>query len=869
MPLSETHNHRADTLVHETDRGLTIILRRDPAVPVATVWAWVSVGSVNEPDEIGGISHVIEHMAFKGTPTRGVGEISRQIESHGGVINAFTGYYSTAYFISLPKNHIILGIEVLADALANPLFDESELSRELEVVREEIRMRDDQPETRLWELAAAQMFTTHRMGRSVGGYLDIVRGFTRGQVLDHYRRFYTPRNIRVVVVGDLEPERILPEVERHFSALDRPHYKPQPSPREPEQTASRLKIEQMPINRAHLAVAWPTPGQLHPHTPSLDILAGIAGDGLSSRLYRRVKDELDLVDDITATLVTGDDAGVYFIDCELDPDDVRRTIPAILGEITLLRKRPVGPYELSRVRNAVELSYLESRETVEGQAHELAHYDHLGDWRRADEYLRGLYAATPGSVMEAAGRYLSPEKLSVALIVPEGRAAELEGLELKADDSSPPPLRRPLAENPPHELLPSPVTVEELTLGNGVRLVLRRNPTRALTSVVALFSGGLFEEPKELEGITNFALEMALRGTETRNAEEFHAVLEYYGTLVDTTMQRDLYGFKLDCTARHLDHGLDHLAEAVTRPAFPEEELEPKRRDILAQISTRRDNATGYTLGLANIALFGSRGYGRFLDGRDEIVRGLEISRLSEWYSERLTAGRLVIGVSGAFERDPLLERLEKLFGDLPRGGEAPAPPRPLYRSDTVEEHLPKQQTHLALAFGAPGLGDEQRFAAQVLANGLNGAGKRLFIELRDRRHLAYVVFFLYRALRGAGSFFSYIATQPGRGDEALVALQEELGRVAREGLESEEVAEAKEHIIGLYQLGRQRNASAAASYASAVVMGLCAQDVDLYPERIASVTPEEVNALAAECLDPSRATRCILRGTQPDRKTR
>ncbi|MCK4593781.1 insulinase family protein, partial [bacterium] len=493
---------------------------------------------------------------------------------------------------------------------------------------------------------------------------------------------------------------------------------------------------------------------LHPHTPSLDILAGIAGDGLSSRLYRRVKDGLDLVDDITATLFTGDDAGVFFIDCELDPNDVKRALPAALGEIELLRERIVGPYELNRVRNAVELSYLESRETVEGQAHELAHYDHLGDWRRAEEYLRGLYAATPFSVLEAAGRYLSPEKLSVALIVPEGRAAELEGLELEADISSPPPLRRPLAENPPHVPLPSPVTVEELALGNGVRLILRRNPTRALSSVVALFSGGLFEEPRELEGITNFSLEMALRGTEKRNAEEFHAVLEYYGAVVDTVMGRDLYGFKLNCAARHLDQGLACLAETLTRPALPEKELEPKRRDILSQIATRRDDAAGYTLGLANIALFGSRGYGRFLDGRDEIVRDLEISSLSRWYGERLTAGRLVIGVSGAFERDPLLEQLERLFGDLPRGGEAPAPPRPLYRSDTVEERLPKQQTHLALAFGAPELGDERRFAAQVLANSLSGAGKRLFVELRERRHLAYVVFLLYRALRGAGSFF-------------------------------------------------------------------------------------------------------------------
>jgi zinc protease len=857
------------TLVRETDSGLKVIVRRDPAVPVVTVWVWVGVGSVNEPDGTGGISHVIEHMAFKGTPTRGVGEISRAIESHGGLINAFTGYYATAYLVSLPREHAGLGVEVLADALSNPLFDPGELARELEVVREEIRMRDDQPRTRLWESAAGQVYTVHRMGRSVGGYLDVVGAFTRDQVLDHHHRHYTPRNSRVVVVGDVEPDRIFAEVERRFSAYDRPYREPDPTPPEPEQREPRVRIEEMPVNRAHLALAWPTPGQLHPDTPSLDILAGVAGEGLSSRLYRRVKDELNLVDDVSASLVTGDDVGILYVECELDPADVRRALSAVLGEAALLRERPAGPYELNRVRNAVELAYLRERETVEGQAHELAHYDHLGDWRRAEEYLRGLHAVSAESLLGAAGRYLAPEKLSAALVVPRGRAAELEDLELAADASPPPPVRRPLTEAPPRPVSPSPVSVEETTLENGVRLVLRRNTSRPLVSVTALIAGGLFEEPTELEGVTNFALEMALRGTREHDAGEFHARLEYYGAEMDTEVQRDFYGFKLDCAARHLDPCLELLAETLTRPAFPEVELEPKRGDILAEIATRSDDATGYTLGRANAALYAGRGYGRFLDGREETVRALDAAALAGWYGDRLRADRLVIGVSGAFEREPLVGRLEGLFGGLRRGDGAPDPPPLLYGTDPVEERLPKQQTHVALAFPAPALGDRRRYAAQVLAQGLSGAGRRLFVELRDRRHLAYVVFFLYRPLRGAGGFYGYIATQPGRGEEALDGLRGELERVAREGLDPAETAEAREHVLGLYQLGRQRNAASAAVYAGAVVQGLTARDVDLYPERIARVTPEEVNALAAEFLDPSRGVRCVVRGTLPDRKTR
>jgi len=852
----------SSTLTRRLSNGLKLIVRRDAASPVVSLWAFVSIGGVNEDDTTAGISHVLEHMAFKGTPTRGVGEISRQVERLGGEINAFTSYHATAYYLNLPKRQLNFGVELLADVLTNSIFDEAEIQKELQVIREEIRMRDDQPETRLWELLASLTFQKHRLGCSIAGTHESVNGFTRRQLVEFWKRYYTPQNTRIVVVGDVEPKAVLAELEQQFAAYDGAYTAPTQSPAEPPQTAPRQNILRMPVHRAHLAVGWPTVGKLHADAPALDLLAAILGEGLSCRLYRRVKDELDLLDDVVAYTFDGDDNGLFVIDAELPAENVEEAIRAVLAEVVLLRKQLVDDHELARMHHSVELSWLEEQETAGEQAYTLAWYDHLGDWQGSKEYLRRLQAVQPEELRDVAQRYLSNDSLNLALILPEEAEAPELKLTVEVPDTVPPPKIKTPIEPPPSIFVPSPVQVEELTLPNGVRLVLRQNPARPQCSVVSSITAGLCEEPAGKEGIGGFALEMSLRGTELHDAPEFHAATEFYGIELTSYRSSDLFGIWYNGIARHLSATLGLFTETLLRPAFPEKRLQAKREDILAGIASRSENAAGYAFGLVNNALFNETGYGRFLSGTTESITALGRDRLADWYKERVAGKRLMIGVSGRFQREQLLDELTRHFGGLPPGESAPKPPAPEYRAKRVELELPKRQTHLALAFPAPNLNSTDRFAAAVLSGVLGGSGNRLFRELRDKRHLAYQVFFAYRPFLGGGSFIAYLGTQPGRGDEAEAALLGELSKANRDGFTEEEINDTRQHLIGLYQLSRQRGSAVLSQYVGALATGRSLKDVELYPERIAAITTEQVNALANRLLQPELAACTIIRGT-------
>ncbi len=850
-----------------TAGGLKVLCKHYPAAPVVTIWVWIGVGSVNEPAETAGISHVLEHMAFKGTRRRGPGEISREVESRGGVINAFTGYYATAFYVSLPREELSLGVDILADVLCNSVFDEVELRRELQVIREEIRLRDDRPASRLWELITGTVFRRHLLGRPIAGSHAGVDGLSRQQVFEHFQRYYTPANTRVAVVGDVDPAVAYRVVAEGFADYARQGRKPPRPPREPNQREFRLRVEEMPVARARLALAWPTVSQLHADAPALDILADILGNGRSSRLYSRLKERRGLVDDVQATSYTGDDAGLFVVEAELDPDGVDEVTALVNGEVELLRNLPVGPYELGRVRNAVELEYLENHETAEGQAQEICYYDQLGGWRLADAYLDNLYRVDAKRLREVAICYLSPSSLNAALLVPEGRGADFAGLTPAAARLKMPPRKRPLPEKPPQIVIPAKVAVEEVELDNGVRLIIRRNANIAQTSMLALVVGGFPEEEPAEYGITNLALDLALRGTRRRGAEAFHSQLEFYGTAIDDVLRRDCFGLRLDCASRHLEPCLELFGEALCRPAFPEARLENTRGDVLAEIATRPEEAVGYALGKANIALYGGRGYGHFLAGETDTVTALDRDRLEAWYRRRLSGKRLVFSIGGGLDGERTRRLVGGLLEELPAGSAPPPPPECRYQAVTLEERLPKQQTHIALAHPAPGLADEDRFAAAVLAQVLSGTGNRLFVRLRDELHLAYLVFFNYRPQRGGGAFFSYLGTQPGRGDEALAALEEELAAAAAAGLSVGEIEEAKTHLGGLYKLSRQRNAGVVATYGQAAACDRSPSEVDAFPERIRAVEAAAVNAVLRRYLAERRPSRFLLRGTLPERR--
>ncbi|MEP7343980.1 MAG: pitrilysin family protein, partial [Gemmatimonadaceae bacterium] len=258
-----------DVIRHRLSNGLTVLLHIDRSAPVAAVMTYVRAGYFDETDDIVGIAHVLEHMFFKGTPTRGVGEIAKETKGEGGYLNAHTIYDHTAYYAVVPSEGFPRGLEIQADAYANSSIDGDELKRELEVIIEEAKRKADSPDAVTTETLFELLHDVHRIRRWRIGREDGLRRLTREDVVRFYRNFYRPSSTVVAIVGDIDPDEVLRDVERLYGALPAGEPARDPGPAETSLPGFRYRELSGDIAQGEVAFGWRTPGTLHEDTPAL------------------------------------------------------------------------------------------------------------------------------------------------------------------------------------------------------------------------------------------------------------------------------------------------------------------------------------------------------------------------------------------------------------------------------------------------------------------------------------------------------------------------------------------------------------------------------------------------------------------------
>ncbi len=290
--------------------GLSLLLRESHLAAVAELQIWAQVGSADERPGEEGLAHFHEHMLFKGTEKRGVGEVASAIEGIGGRINAYTSYDTTVYHATVPAAGLDDAIDVLVDMVRRSTFDPDEITREIEVVLDEIRRSDDSPHSVCAEALFAAAYQVHPYRAPILGTRESVATFTRDRVQNFFRRWYAPDNLLVVACGDFEAPALAAKLARAFADAE-PTGARRDRPVEPPQTAVRSLLLRRPFERATLELAWPAVGLAHPDTPHLDLLAFVLGEGESCRLVRRVKERDGAVDGIDCSCYTPLDAGMF------------------------------------------------------------------------------------------------------------------------------------------------------------------------------------------------------------------------------------------------------------------------------------------------------------------------------------------------------------------------------------------------------------------------------------------------------------------------------------------------------------------------------------------------------------------------------
>lgn len=415
--------------VFQLDNGLTVLLKENHANPIVTVDIWVGTGSMNEPAEINGMSHFLEHMMFKGTEKRPVGYIDREIESVGGETNAATSKDFTHYYVTVASEYVTTGLDVLADVMMNSTLDPGELERERQVILEEYRRKQDSPFGYLYDLLSETAYRVSPYRQSVLGTSETISSITRTQMMDYYRRYYTPDNMVLVVVGDVETKTILPQINRYFGPFRR---KSNPYDHLNTQTRWGGPAEQViekDVRDTYSFLAFPAPGIANAReTVIMDVLMTILGEGRSSRLYQKLREEKQLVSSISASYGTQTKPGLFIVLATLEARNLDAMRAATLEEIRRVRARRVGQRELAKAKKVLTNGYYFSNETTNGQSSSLGHfYTITGSPRYEARYLREIARVSAGDVRRVARKYLDPEKVVAVSLRPKTAGSPSRG----------------------------------------------------------------------------------------------------------------------------------------------------------------------------------------------------------------------------------------------------------------------------------------------------------------------------------------------------------------------------------------------------------------------------------------------------------
>ena len=391
------------------DNGLVIIVREDHSAPVVSAQAWAMAGSIHEGRWLGaGLSHVLEHMLFKGTTTRPGSRIDQEVQEAGGYMNAYTSFDRTVYHIDVPNTGARTAIDILCDIMQHASLPPDELAKEMDVIRREMDMNVDDPGRRASRRLFETAYTRSPYRLTVIGYPDIFNELKPEDIRGYYTEKYAPNNVFYVVTGDIKNDEVVAQIREAYAQSKAKAMPPMVLPEEPKQTAAREIVEEAPIELGHLHFAWHIPELRHPDVPALDVLAVLLGSGRSSRLFQQVRERQGLVHHVDAWTYSPGNPGLFGISAIVDADKFTASRDAILAEIEKIKSISVSSNEVSKAAKQFTSATLSTRKTMEGQANDLG-----GSWLAANNLtFSERYLAAVKRVTHAAMSSASPANIS-------------------------------------------------------------------------------------------------------------------------------------------------------------------------------------------------------------------------------------------------------------------------------------------------------------------------------------------------------------------------------------------------------------------------------------------------------------------------
>ena len=858
--------------------GMTILTREVHNIPKVTIQIFYHVGSKDEKTGEKGIAHLIEHMVFKGTEKLSESDINAISHMLSGSCNAFTSYDYTGYMFNMPSQNWKEMLPIMADCMSNCSFKDEHLNSEMKAVIQELKMLKDNYLRSIFFEMLTLIFPDHPYHYPLIGYKQDLCDVRGADLRSFYRKHYLPNNATLVVVGDVDSEEVFNLAEKQFGKIPADKDYKKESFYFNRDIVSKTITLHRSVKQPVVIFAFVVPGLTSANDHLLDAAELFLGKGKSSRLYRRLVDQMQLATSLDADSLRLFDHSLFFICFEpKDINDVDTIKSVICQEIDSIISEGLTKNEIERAIKQSKMGYYSKLENIQSQAYDIGKsFLATGDENYAFTYLDKLDKNLEAGIQKLFAQYLRPVVMHQGVVLPldekekqewnklqkisDQQDTEILSARVRESGIEPPRYAKNVVISEPKQFdFPKPKTFE---LSNGIKVFYCDNKNTPKIDLIVELRAKSFYDPEEMQGLYNFVANMMTEGTKKYTAEQLADEIELRGMSLDVSPGV----ISMSMLSSDLPKGLEILEEVLNRPRFDKKEMEKVRQQILTDIKNFWDDPNSISNYLLKGKIYEGHPYSKHALGSKETVEKIKRKDLVAFHKNYISPSGAKISIVGDLSAYNLQKVLEDTFAkwEGPDVDKIEFPPLEPTKKDAVQYHIDRDQMVVALAALSIDRKDKNYdnfiLFDQIFGGGVLGAMNSKLFQLREQTGLFYTIFGSLTANSGEqpGVFLVKTIVSLDRLNEAKEAIKKTIDTAA-ETVTEVELQEAKRAITNTLMNNFDSNKKIAATFLFLDKYNFADSYFDRRAEQIAKIKLADVTSAVKTILDSEHMVTLLV----------
>ncbi len=783
--------------------GLNLLVQEDHRFPLVVLRMYVHAGSAYERDQETGVSHLLEHMAFRGH-SKGSGTLLAQdIEAVGGSMNAATSFDYTVYMIDLPAKYWSLGLEVLYQLCFEVSFDDQELELEKQVVLSELEQSLESPKNSLFQAVQGQVWQGSQYERPVIGSHESIRQMNQERISSYMDRLYQPQSMVCVVCGDFTEEAVLEYANDLFGQVRNASLKREPQyiDRSYEESQPLIACQRSPWNTVYMGVGFPLPPFSSPYSEVLEVLAYILGGDKASKFYNLFQYQEALVHDIAVVPILLEREGMFYIQAQMELEKTEAFWQRFLKLISGSVLEEITQEDIDRAVFNIQDGIFQIKETLPGFASKLGYFLFFERKLEAEvHYFNKLDHVRQEDLSFAFRQYIRPDLLRATIFLPKSSSLSTNYFWEEMNKS----WVRGFPKQPLSIRKSSQNSDQVVELQNNCQLVLLPDKTLPYTAVDLTWRGGDCLLPPSRQGMACLTAKMLVRGTKDKSASEMQKFLAQRASIVEAQATRDQFTLMAKYPIEFESDMLGLLQELLVSPSFLGSELSKAIDEQSAQIKEQIDHPLGLISRELFPFLFPGHSYGYYALGHTKVIKGFTTEDVRAFWQEQSSIS-WVLSVCGQFDEHRIKDTASRLT-DIVQGSRNVYPTEIVWsdKRDLNFSMADRNQSHIVIIFPIPGMGHDSNAAVSLLKMILAGQGGILFQEFRNKYGLGYQVSPILWRTPLTGLIGFYIGTYPDKTQTCLDHFQYVISQLKKKPVGTNELHRAQNLLQVEYSKERQ-----------------------------------------------------------------